>query len=88
MSWYYSSDSQKSILHARLRMLCSPLNDQVHSLIHVVESPTCSGRHVRENNKHFLLECPLYEESKYSWVLFCFKHAPSTNNIVPHEVPL
>ena len=48
------------MIHARLRMLCSPLNDHLFSHIHVVDNPSCSCGHARENNKHFLFDCPLY----------------------------
>ena len=61
--WYYTGDRNASILHARLRMLCSPLNDHLFSYIHV-DSPSCVCGHPRENNKHFLLECPLYLNSR------------------------
>ena len=59
-NWYTTGIRRPSILHARLRMLCSPLNDHLYSLIHVVDSPACQCGHARENNKHFLLHCPLY----------------------------
>ena len=58
--WYYTGERSLSIFHARLRMLCSPLNDHLFSFIHVVDSPECACGHVRENNKHFLLDCPLF----------------------------
>jgi hypothetical protein len=58
--WYYSGKRTLSINHAKLRMLCSPINDHLYSHIHVIESPTCTCGHFRENNKHFLTECPLY----------------------------
>jgi hypothetical protein len=41
-SWYYCGDRRLTILHARLRMLCSPLNDHLYSLVHVVDNPSCS----------------------------------------------
>ena len=58
--WYYYGSRNLSIKHAKLRMLCSPLNDHLYSHIHVVESPACQCGHARENNKHFLLECILF----------------------------
>ena len=58
--WYYSGNRQASVWHARLRMLCSPLNDHLYTHIHVIESPACACGHARENSKHFLQECPLY----------------------------
>ena len=41
-------------------MLCSNLNDHLYSHIHVVDNPMCPCGHVRENNRHFLLECALF----------------------------
>ena len=59
--WYLVGDRQHNCLHTKLRMLCSPLNDHLYSHIHVVDNPDCMCGHLRENNKHFLLECPLYD---------------------------
>ena len=28
--------------------------------IHVIDDPTCACGHIRENNKHFLMNCPLF----------------------------
>ena len=62
--WYYTGERYLSILHARLRMLCSCLNDHLFSFIHVVDSPACDCGHVRENNRHYLLDCPLYTSER------------------------
>ena len=59
-SWYYSGERKSNIMHARLRMSCSPLNDHLHNLAHIVEDPACSCGHSNETSKHFLFECPLY----------------------------
>ncbi len=58
--WYLEGDRNTNILHARLCMLCSPLNDHLFSFIHVIDDPSCSCGCPRENNKHYLLECQLY----------------------------
>jgi hypothetical protein len=58
--WYFSGDRRHNMIHARLRMLCSSLNDHLYSFIHVVDSPACLCGNHRENNKHYFLECPLY----------------------------
>ena len=58
--WYYHGERRLSLLHARMRMLCSPLNDHLHSHIHVLDSPQCPCGHARETSKHFLMDCPLY----------------------------
>ena len=62
--WFLSGDRKASIIHARLCMLCSPLNDHLYSNIHVVDSPSCACGHPRESNKHFLLECPLFNNER------------------------
>ena len=66
--WYCTGDRRLSISHARLRMLCSPLNDHLYSLIHVVDSPKCACGYPRENNKHFFLECPLFSDERVEMV--------------------
>ena len=43
--WYYSGKRSSGINHAKLRMLCSPLNDHLYSYIHVIESPVCPCGH-------------------------------------------
>lgn len=52
--------SEIYILHGRLRMLCSSLNDHLYSLVHVVDNHSCVCGYQRENNKHYLLWCHLY----------------------------
>ena len=58
--WFTSGDRRLSILHAKLRMLCSNLNDHLFSHIHVVDSPACACGYHRENNKHYFIDCPLF----------------------------
>ena len=58
--WFYSGERLLSVKHAKLRMLCSNLNDHLYSHIHVIESPMCPCGHIRENNRHFLIDCMLY----------------------------
>ncbi len=60
MLTFEQGDRNINILHARLCMLCSPLNDHIFSFIHVIDDPSCSCGCPRENNKHYLLECQLY----------------------------
>ena len=65
-------------------MLCSPLNDHLYSHIHVIESPFCSCGHPRENNKHFLLDCPLYinERNAMMQALQSINFDPTLHNIL------
>lgn len=62
--WFCTGERTTNISHARLRMLCSSLNDHLYSLIHVIDSPRCACGHPRENNKHFFLECPLFSDDR------------------------
>ena len=50
-------------------MLCSPLNDHIYSLIHVVEQPDCARGHIGENNKHFLLDYLLYSNERNQMII-------------------
>ena len=52
------------VCHAKLRMLCSPLKDHLFSHIHVIDNPTSACGYSRENNKHFLLDCPLFANER------------------------
>ncbi len=82
--WFYLGERSMSINHAKLRMLCSPINDHLYSHIHVIESPTCICGHNRENNKHFLLECPLFinERNEMFNNLMQLGFQPTVNNLL------
>ena len=62
--WYLIGERTTNMWHARMRMKCSPLNDDLHSHIHVVDTPGCSCGYRRETSKHFLLDCPLYTDER------------------------
>ena len=62
--WYYQGERLANTWHARMRMKCSKLNDDLYSHIHVIESPLCSCGYRRETSKHYLLDCPLYAEDR------------------------
>ena len=82
--WYLVGSRKMSVAHAKLRMLCSQLNDHLYSHIHVIDSPQCSCGNARENNRHFLLQCPLYHQERQ--VLLADLHklnfTPSLNNLL------
>ena len=59
-----------SIVHAQLRMECSILNAHLHSL-HVLDDPGCACGFRCEDNKHFLINCPLYNHCRYELYVFC-----------------
>ena len=56
---YYVGQRKANIIHSQLRMKCSNLNDHLVKL-HVKDDPKCLCTYKLENNKHYLLDCPLY----------------------------
>ena len=82
--WFYVGDRRIAIVHARMRMLCSELNDHLFSHIHVVDSPVCKCGHHRENNKHYLLDCPLYINERTEMLnhLANIKFKPTVSNLL------
>ena len=57
---YYFGDRWPSIHHARLRIGCSKLNDDLFSNLHVIDSPKCPCGSPTEDRLHFFFHCPLY----------------------------
>ena len=58
----YNHGARKlNIIHSQMRMHCSKLNSHLFSL-HVIDSPGCQCGFNEEDNNHFLLDCPLYED--------------------------
>lgn len=82
--WYYTGDRWSSLMHARIRMLCSPLNDHLFSQLHVVESPDCACGTHRETSKHFLLECPLFQVERGTMLagLHDINFTPTLSNLL------
>ena len=82
--WFYCGERYISIIHARMRMLCSPLNDHSFSHIHVVDSPACDCGHSRESIKHYFLECPMYitDRDVLLMTLQSLHFVPSLTNIL------
>ena len=82
--WFYAGTRNGSIQHAKLRMLCSNLNDHLYSHIHVIDNPQCPCGHPRENNKHYFLECRLYilERNEMLFKLQELGFEPSLKNIL------
>ena len=82
--WFTRGDRKSNIWHARLRMKCSKLNDDLYAYIHVVESPTCSCGARRETSKHFLLDCPLYVNDRETMLseLRDIGFKPTTKNLL------
>ena len=58
---YYRGSRQNQIIHAKLRLGCSPLNFDLHAKLHVIDSPLCScDLSEPEIVEHFFFHCPKY----------------------------
>ena len=58
--YYFIGDRYSQINHVRLRTNCSALKEHLFAK-NIVADPYCSYGAV-ENNKHFLLECPVFND--------------------------
>ena len=80
--WFYSNNRYSN---SRLRMKCSPLNDDLFSQSHhVIESPQCPCGHARETALHFLLECPLFSNERTIMLneLLKINYEPTLSNLL------
>jgi hypothetical protein len=57
---YYYGERWPSVHHARMRIGCSKLNNDLCNHLHVINNPYCQCGQAIENAKHFFLDCPLY----------------------------
>ena len=82
--WYFTGKRYPSVIHGKLRMLCSPLNDHLYSHIHVIDSPQCPCGHPRETTKHYFLECPLFQNERQDMLqkLKSINFHPSLHNLL------
>ena len=82
--WFSHGARSANIWHARLRMKCSQLCDDLFSHIHVIDSPACACGFRRETSKHFLLDCPLYTEARDVMIsdLHLLNFKPTVSNLL------
>jgi hypothetical protein len=58
---YYLGSRSNQIIHAKLRLGCSPLNHDLHTKLHVRENPHCTCDHATsETAEHYFFGCPKY----------------------------
>ena len=57
---YHFGSRATNVKHSQMRMECSKLNSHLFHNLHVINSPSFNCGYNVENNKHFLLDCPLY----------------------------
>jgi hypothetical protein len=74
---YYYGNRFESMIHARMRMGNSPLNEDLNKRLHVIPSPLCvCGGGKNEDAKHFFFECPLFTDQRVSL----------KTNLLPHVI--
>ena len=60
---FFHGNRQSSIKHAQLRMIRWKLNHPLF-LLHVINSAACECGFDCEDNKHYLLSCPLFHKDR------------------------
>ena len=55
----------ENCIQSRMRIGNSPLNDDLHTILHVIDSPLCPcGSGLNETSEHFFFECDLYDQQR------------------------
>jgi hypothetical protein len=74
---YYFGNRFESMIHARLRMVNSPLKEDLSKILHVISSPLCPcGGGKNEDAKHYFFDCPLFREQRVNL----------ETNLLPHLI--
>ena len=71
---YYYGKRWPSVHHARIRLGCSKLNNDLHMNLHVINSSQCPCGYHTENASHFFFHCPNYIDIRIQLfnVISCF----------------
>ena len=57
---FYYGERMMNVLHARMRMGCSPLRSHLCLLMHVIDNSNCDCGCEIESPRHYFLECPIH----------------------------
>ena len=63
---FYYGDRKLSVIHAKIRMGCSPLNSHMSIIMHIKDNPSCICGANIESPAHYFLQCPLYAGPRIS----------------------
>ena len=78
-SYYFAGTRNGQMYHTRLRTSCSTLNHHLYSG-NIIQSPLCPCGAV-EDTKHFLFECPRYDEIRHEMITEVANLCASTANV-------
>ena len=59
---YYYGQRWANVHHSRMRIGCSGLNYDLHTNLHVINSPSCRCGAPQETANHYFIECILYDD--------------------------
>ena len=62
-AYYFGKDRMSEILHCKLRLEISDLQGDLVKR-HLSDNPTCQCGYHRENAKHYLFDCPLFDAAR------------------------
>jgi hypothetical protein len=88
---FYRGRRRPAVYHSRMRIGCSGLNADLHHVLHVVDSPTCTcAAGVDETPHHFFLNCQRYtaERRKLLLTLAQLNHPNPDVNLLLRGDPL
>ena len=66
-SLYNFGSRTESMIHAKMRMGCSPLAKDLYNM-HIVDRANCSCGYPTENVQHFFFECPNYNVARNTFI--------------------
>ena len=64
--YYYSGNRAGQIILSRMRMGCSPLKADLHSM-HIINDTKCECGHPNEDHEHFFFNCPMYQHLRHMY---------------------
>ena len=80
---YYVGKRKANILHSKIRISCSQLNQDMHK-IGILNSPACACGASVESSFHFFFECCRYTTERNTLHMLIIPKAPFTLNTLLH----
>ena len=78
---YYTGTRRGQIQHARLRLKCSDLNDDLYNK-NLVVSPACTCGDPHETADHYFHDCTNYRQERTTLHHEIYRHCPITTDLL------